>query len=1233
MFQPIFSRNFFADQFKPFSLASLKEQLGNIGDDRLISWNGFTIEIEVKEGELRFGKALIGCHYGEILGTVSDDLEPVDVYIAAGFDPNNPEKNSPHIYRIAQLTEDGHFDEWKFGIGFWSIDEFISVYCQNVNPRRYGQAYVSSFEELSKYACLQVIDKSGYLVVESLESQGLAKKVISRIAPGRGQKVSGNDRVYEDYPVLIQAKKKIKEQEQGVPTINPYRHSEESINRNEPVSLWTETYIDEDEAIYALDSFVQTPKGIDYAGRCFRGEYVPRSWEVDGNCTRGTKGRCSITTLDRVVWLDPKEGDKPGFGSSACVVKIVEALEDCQCQCHKPNSQLKECYCNLDDSNSLKQLLQLLLNNSTNSDLINAPGNSLGESNKGENKKMKFETFLKKMFSTGTPWAEVEKMLTDEMGATPEDVSAAMKWWLLTADSQRSSSTPDDSWVDQAMEVNADGTPKNVEKYTEALAKFPAKAKEAMAKKVKEAKGTDPNANPNANKKDPLVEQLIEQQKATQAKLDEVTAKLNNPILPPNITQLDESIEKSKQVDGAISKLQTQLSERQVVAGHNLSDTNKYPLARIVKLSESMSKTMKENNYVLEDVQVLLKDKLNEIAANPKEEQLAESIKGGYSYNSRSNPTDDHKLEGYLKEQYERTDLYLETTSEGRERLAMRESLGKINKSKAEKASKTCIERSKGTLIESIKYQEDLKEGRTGNWQNIAEQALKEKLCTLKESITQLDASVLGAQALVGPNAVRRVYEETPHLQWMASLGPEFNVAYTPEDPRFGLEFRFPLDDFKDPNVYLPKIKNPGKGVFPGSSMVRDFDSVYADQFGTEYEYEEGQLDGLRKNPNNIDIRAEMEAFISGYFNRVVSRFCGDEMDNQARRHLAKKVTEESPSADNYVGGNIIYVNGKKLVYDEAVVAIIRLLAGQDNSLTGEDVQGRIIVRATPRTFLKSNGKADTSRIDHNAIVTKPNGDPAVLGRLVQDGKKVLPNFEGETPDGAFDENHGLFLVLNDNNTTGFTAANVDDAKFTYWYNVDNVIRISLALNSGDGRTPAQVYGDGIRAAMKRAAFVQDTRKLAPRLAICTAQIGRGVVAASDEYQNYYSKAGSTLNPKYADEMDMGVLGLLRFLAHNGHNPLGNAGILLTREFTSGFAFAQQITFGELTRVTVGKGVDERNRSTQAMSQTIQARMATHSPRLIAKAEEDTDVPIEYVNEPTTIVAIDDIEEGSGLST
>ncbi len=1168
----------FNNLFKPLRAELLRECVA----ERVLNWNGLTLQQEVAPGELRFGTPMqVG--YGHIVGHIGEDREELDCYIGAHLE-------SPYIYRILQLNSNKCFDEWKFCIGFNSKEQAEQAYIDHVPIALYGGIFTSSLAEIHKYAVIQVVDRQGYAMVESITSEQVAKKVISRICPPNGEKKSGNQRIYNDIPVLEAAEKIIAHQQAGMPIVNRYRHSDSTINRNDPVSLWTETYINDDGSIFILDEFLlKLPRGYDYAARCFRKEYVPRSWEVSGSCSQpGGHGYCDITDLDQVVWLDPQEGDRPGFGETACVIKIVEQLETA-----------KTCKC------------QQASNPPTNPLITNANHIKIGEKSA-----MRFEKYLKKMFDAGASWAEIQADLAGEMfKATPEEIQQAIDWWLKSTDQMRSGNgtntnpnpdlpAMDDLAMERALEMADDGSPKDPKKYAEAVMKNPVKAEQII------------------NKNRQQLREKLEQQRVAQEKREKEFQQLqeavNKPRLTPELEELDRDLKAGKEVDQTVSTLMESVSKRETIGSHTLGDEKRYPIAMLTESVSKVSEKVKKRKLDLNSAKLLLEEALDQAlveAAKTPNNTSTETIQGSYQISTNES----NAIASFLEETYKAGDRHLLLKPGGQERLKNRDALAKHNKKFAEQAVKNAIELIPGSLTEAMKFFNDKKAGRAGNWQSVAANLLREKVVDMKEELTPLDAAVLGAQAFINVNAIRRLYEETPWLELSGSIGAAFFTPYKEDDPRFGLEFRFPLHDFLEPNVFLPRIKKPGESGFPGASMKRNFDSVYAEQYGVEYEYEEGQIHALRYEPNNANIIGEIEAELGGYWTRVVSRLCGDEFDNQARRYLSDKIVDEAPVAANLVVGNTIMVNGKKLVYDPAVTHIIRLRAGADQAgLTGADVQGRIIVRATPKRILQPNGKTSDD-VRHEWSVKLPNGDDAVIGRLLQDGKRIVPDFDGDEPHGAFDENHGLFLCLGSANVT---AGNVGNMLFSYSVNTRNVTRISLTPQGN--QTVAQAYGNLVRTANQKAAAIQQRNKVAPRVAASSVEIGRGVIQSADEWQNYYNRPGSQLNAQYAEINEVGKLGLLTFWCTNGHFPLGNAGLLLLSPYMTQFAFAEKIVAGALDSVTVGQGVGKKNRRTGAKSQTFRARMAVHSPRLL----DDNGEPI---NEPSHIIAFDDIQEGSGI--
>lgn len=88
-------------------------------------FQGLLVRIECRKGDVREkpGKftRLMNCDYGEIVGVPGADGDFLDCYVGPNLD-------SPLVFVIAQMRQDGSFDENKAMLGFDSKDEAESAY-------------------------------------------------------------------------------------------------------------------------------------------------------------------------------------------------------------------------------------------------------------------------------------------------------------------------------------------------------------------------------------------------------------------------------------------------------------------------------------------------------------------------------------------------------------------------------------------------------------------------------------------------------------------------------------------------------------------------------------------------------------------------------------------------------------------------------------------------------------------------------------------------------------------------------------------------------------------------------------------------------------------------------------------------------------------------------------------------------------------------------------------------
>lgn len=109
----------------------IKTQIGvDEVDGEVVAVSGVKVVVEYPEGSIRTGKnelgapwakLMDGAGYGYIVGTEGLDGEPSDAYIG-------PYKRSKLAFVLEQLDDDGAFDEYKFFLGFASLDHAQYTY-------------------------------------------------------------------------------------------------------------------------------------------------------------------------------------------------------------------------------------------------------------------------------------------------------------------------------------------------------------------------------------------------------------------------------------------------------------------------------------------------------------------------------------------------------------------------------------------------------------------------------------------------------------------------------------------------------------------------------------------------------------------------------------------------------------------------------------------------------------------------------------------------------------------------------------------------------------------------------------------------------------------------------------------------------------------------------------------------------------------------------------------------
>lgn len=101
-------------------------------------YRGVPVRIEYPAGSVRVGpgwSTVMSAHYGEIPGTLGNDGDPLDVYLA-----KNPMGDVVHV--LAQLDADGALDEYKLFLGFATPEDVIDCYLAHVpRPELIGEMF------------------------------------------------------------------------------------------------------------------------------------------------------------------------------------------------------------------------------------------------------------------------------------------------------------------------------------------------------------------------------------------------------------------------------------------------------------------------------------------------------------------------------------------------------------------------------------------------------------------------------------------------------------------------------------------------------------------------------------------------------------------------------------------------------------------------------------------------------------------------------------------------------------------------------------------------------------------------------------------------------------------------------------------------------------------------------------------------------------------------------------
>jgi Inorganic Pyrophosphatase/Phage portal protein len=116
---------------------------------KIITWNDRKIGVQFSVGDKRFGKNM-PCTYGYLIKHKGEDGMALDCYVGANL-------ASPFIYKITQIDpETGNFDEFKFMIGFSSLEEARTTYLKVIPKKYFGKISYSSILEIDKY---RVVDE------------------------------------------------------------------------------------------------------------------------------------------------------------------------------------------------------------------------------------------------------------------------------------------------------------------------------------------------------------------------------------------------------------------------------------------------------------------------------------------------------------------------------------------------------------------------------------------------------------------------------------------------------------------------------------------------------------------------------------------------------------------------------------------------------------------------------------------------------------------------------------------------------------------------------------------------------------------------------------------------------------------------------------------------------------------------------------------------------------------
>ncbi|MGL4758846.1 MAG: hypothetical protein ACRCXZ_05895, partial [Patescibacteria group bacterium] len=111
---------------------------------KIIEWQNRKIGIQFGVGDKRFGKNM-PVMYGYLIKHKGEDKMALDCYIGDNL-------SSPYIYKITQIDPaTGAFDEYKFMIGFNSIEEARTIFLKMIPKKYFGKISYSNILEIDKY--------------------------------------------------------------------------------------------------------------------------------------------------------------------------------------------------------------------------------------------------------------------------------------------------------------------------------------------------------------------------------------------------------------------------------------------------------------------------------------------------------------------------------------------------------------------------------------------------------------------------------------------------------------------------------------------------------------------------------------------------------------------------------------------------------------------------------------------------------------------------------------------------------------------------------------------------------------------------------------------------------------------------------------------------------------------------------------------------------------------------